>query len=173
MSRGLDRDYFLNIIGLSPQIHFRYHFDRLLRRLLKLSYNDDRTRAKPFETNVFVPYILGNTPTPPFHTNFLLGLIAPSESSAEQQAKGQREIPEPEGCGLGYSSFYEPPKKDIIFGRFIQLNSYFAEVISWKPTVSRPVRRRHIAKHLSYSFSVQHTSLRDRDCSLARLRWIS
>jgi hypothetical protein len=42
---ALDRDYFLNIIGFSPKITFRYHFDRLLRWLLKLSYNDDRTRA--------------------------------------------------------------------------------------------------------------------------------
>jgi hypothetical protein len=92
-----------------------------------------------------VPYILGRTPTLPFHTNLLLGLITPSNSSAEQQAKGLPKILKPEGCGLGYSSFQEPAKKDIIFGRFVQLNSYFFEVISWKPTVSRPVRRRHIA----------------------------
>src|ERR1019366_8035505 len=73
----LDRTHFMRIVGSSPNIQFRYDFDQLLRWLLKLTYNDDRTRRPPFETKIFVPYILGRIPNPPLHTDLLLALISP------------------------------------------------------------------------------------------------
>ena len=46
----LDREYFLHIVGSAQNIEFKYDFNRLLRWLLKLSYNDERTGPPPFET---------------------------------------------------------------------------------------------------------------------------
>jgi hypothetical protein len=108
----LDRKYFLEIVGFSPHLVFQYDFHRLLRWLLKLSYNDDSTRPEPFETKIFVPYILGRVPEPPFHTNLFLGLITPSRTTPRQQADGFPEILEPESCGVGFLYLSEPAKQD-------------------------------------------------------------
>ncbi len=140
----LDRKYFLHIVGDAPHIEFTYDFNRLLRWLLKLSYNDDRTRPPPFETIVFVPYILGKKPKPPLQTNLLLGLITPSSTSREQQDRGLPAILKPESCGVGYLYVNEPAKPDIAFGRIVQINSYLFCVIAWKPGVQRATRRRHM-----------------------------
>jgi hypothetical protein len=109
---ALDREYFLHIIdSTTPNIEFRYDFHRLLRWLLKLSYNDDRTRPPPFETIVLVPYILGKEPTPPLHTNLLLGLITPSRTSREEQARGMPVIIKPETCGSAISTSTSPQSR--------------------------------------------------------------
>lgn len=143
---GLDREYFTRIVGFSPEIEFRYDLSLLLRWLLKIAYNDDRTRAAPYETKPFVPFILGDETEPPFTMTVLLGLITPSVTPREQQAKGFPRTMEPENCGIGYLRYDEPAKTDIVFSRFVQINSYLFDVIAWGRKVSRPVRRRHVAK---------------------------
>jgi hypothetical protein len=140
----LDRKHFLHIVGSAQNIEFKYDFKKLLRWLLKLSYNDDRTGPPPFETMMFVPYILGKEPNPPLQSNLLLGLIAPSRTSTEQQKRGIPAILEPESCGVGYLYINEPAKADIALSRIVQINSYLFCVIAWKPQVQRPTRRRHI-----------------------------
>jgi hypothetical protein len=143
---GLDRAYFTRIVGFSPDIEFKYDYKPLLRWLLKVSYNDDRTRAAPYETKPYVPFILGDEPDPPFAIAVLLGLITPGVTSREQQSKGLPRTIEPESCGIGYMWYDEPAKSEIAFARFVQLNSYLFNVIAWRPGVSRQVRRRHVAK---------------------------
>jgi len=54
----LDRAYFAEIITASPGIEFQYEIKPLLRWLLKISYNDDRTRPLPYAVKPFVPFIL-------------------------------------------------------------------------------------------------------------------
>jgi len=142
----LDRQYFVKIFDFSRPIAFRYKFDLLLRWLLKIAYNDDRTRSAPYQAEMFVPYILGVEPRPPRRTNLLLGLISPSATTAEQRGKGLPEILEPESCGVGFLYVNKPAGPDIAFSRLVQINSYLFEVISWKPSVSRPTARRHLAK---------------------------
>jgi hypothetical protein len=143
---GLDRAYFTRIIGFSPNIEFQYDYKLLLRWLLKISYNDDRTRPAPYETRPFVSFILGHQPEPPFATTVLLGMITPGVTPREQQAKGFPKTIEPESCGIGYLWYDQPAKDDIAFSRFVQINSYLFDVIAWRAGVSRPVRRRHVAK---------------------------
>jgi hypothetical protein len=142
----LDRAYFTKLVGFSPNIDFRYDFNRLLRWLLKIFYNDDRTRLRPYETECFVPFILGKAPEPPFICTILLGIITPGVTPREQQERGFPKIIEPESCGVGYSEFGAPAKEDIAYSRFLQINSYRFDVIGWRPGVSRPVRRRHVTK---------------------------
>lgn len=143
---GLDRTYFRGIVGFSPNIEFQYEYKVLLRWLLKVTYNDDRTRLPPYETQPFVPFILGRETEPPFSTTVLLGLITPGVTPREQQAKGFPKTMEPESCGIGYLWYDQPAKSDIIFSRFVQINSYLFDVIAWRSGVSRQVRRRHVSK---------------------------
>ena len=110
---ALDRKHFLHIVGSAQNIEFKYDFKRLLRWLLKLSYNDDRTGPPPFETTTFVPYILGKEPNlRPFKATCFWGLIAPSRTSTEQQKRGIPAILEPESCGVGYLYINEPADFD-------------------------------------------------------------
>jgi hypothetical protein len=141
----LDRDYFLRIAGAAPNIAFKYDFTKLLRWLLKLSYNDDRTAPVPFETVRFVPFILGEQSHPPLQTNLLLGLITPTRTTREQQERGFPPIMEPESCGVGHLYINEPAKWDIAFSRIVVINSYLFSVIAWKPEVQLSTRRRHIS----------------------------
>jgi hypothetical protein len=142
----LDRDYFLKIPDFRSSVKFRYDFDLLLRWLLKIIYNDDRTRPPPYAAERFVPYIIGAGSQPPLRTNLLLGLISPSKTTEEQQAKGLPEILEPESCGVGYLYVNRPAGPDIELSRFVEINSYFFQVIAWRDSVARPVSRRHLAK---------------------------
>jgi len=135
----LDRDYFLKPVGFLPNVEFRYDFHRLLRWLLKLIYNDDRTRAAPYETQEVVGYILGREPQPPRPISLFLGIIIPSRI-----IEGTPEILQPEGCGLGYTYFEGTITSDIAFSRFVQLNSYLFDVIAWKSSVSRAARHRNV-----------------------------
>jgi hypothetical protein len=141
---GLDRRYFTQIVGTTQMIDFSYDFDLLLRWLLKVSYNDDRTRPPPHDTKPFVPYILGREKEPPFSTSVLVGIITPGVTPTEQVARGFPELIEPESCGIGYLAYGEPALSDTQFSRFVQVNSYLLDVIAWRPKVSRPIRRRHV-----------------------------
>jgi hypothetical protein len=142
----LDRTYLSRIVGFSPTVEFHYEYKLLLRWLLKVTYNDDRTRPPPYETKPFVPFILGHEAEPPFAITVLLGLITPGVTPREQQAKGFPKTMEPESCGIGYLWYDQPAKRDIAFSRFVQINSYLFDVIAWHAGVSRPGRRRHVAK---------------------------
>ena len=142
----LDREYFVKIVDFNRPIGFGYEFDLLLRWLLKVTYNDDRTRSPPYRAEMFVPYILGEESHPPRRTNLLLGLISSAVTTAEQRARGLPEILAPESCGVGFLYVNKPAGPDIAFSRFVQINSYLFEIISWNPGASRPTARRHLAK---------------------------
>ena len=144
----LDQEYFIHVVSDPPSVKFRFNFHLLLRWLLKISYNDDRTREPPFQTEVFVPYILGKVAELPFRTNVLVGLIVPSRTTTAQREKGAPEVVEPLSCGLGYGRI-EGAEESIVFHRFVEIYSYFFSVISWKPGVSRPVVRRLLRKILN------------------------
>ena len=73
----------------SPVVRFKYDFDLLLRWLLKISYNDDRAGAPPYEAEPFVPYILGKEQIPYLRTNLLLGLVEPSRTSQHERGTPQ------------------------------------------------------------------------------------
>jgi hypothetical protein len=75
-----------------------------------------------------------------------LGLITPSVTPREQQEKGTPSVIQPESCGIGYLWYEKPAESDILLSRFVQINSYFFNVISWRSGVSRQVRRHHVAK---------------------------
>jgi hypothetical protein len=85
----LDREYFTRAVGFSPVVRFKYDFDLLLRWLLKISYNDDRSGAPPYEAEPFVPYILGREQIPHLRTKLLLGLIEPSHTSQQERSTPQ------------------------------------------------------------------------------------
>lgn len=140
----LDRLYFTRIVNSSPKVEFEYDFKRLLRWLLKITHNDDRSRQPPYETKPFVPFVLGVEPEPPLATTVLLGLITPGVTTREQQTAGLPDVIEPESCGIGYLWYDQPAKDDIAFSRFVQINSYLFDVIAWRAGVSRPVRHRHV-----------------------------
>jgi hypothetical protein len=142
----LDRDYFLRIPDFRRPVNFQYDFNSLLRWLLKIIYNDDRTRPPPYAAERFVPYILSADSQPPLRTNLLLGFISPSETTEQQRAEGFPEILEPESCGVGHLYVNRPAGPDIELSRFVQINSYFFQVIAWKDSVARPVSRRHLAR---------------------------
>jgi hypothetical protein len=142
----LDRDYFLIIPDFRSPVKFRYGFDLLLRWLLKIIYNDDRTRPPPNAAERFVPYILGADSRPPLRTNLLLGLISAFETTQQQRAEGLPAILEPESCGVGYLYVNRPAGPDIELSRFVEIDSYFFQVIVWKESVARPVSRRYLAK---------------------------
>jgi hypothetical protein len=142
----LDREYFNKIVGFSPDVEFKYDYKKLLRWLLKISYNDDRTRSPPFDTRPYIHFILGQNDEPFSPTTILLGIITPGVTTPEQQARGLPSVVQPESCGVGYMGYDEPAKKDIVFSRFVQINSYFLNTIGWRSSVSRQVRRRHVAK---------------------------
>src|SRR5580658_6108505 len=95
------------------------NFDRLLRWLLKIFYNDDRTRPPPYETRPQVPFILGEGAAPLISSTIFLGLITPTTISDELQTKGFPSLLKPELCSVGYSSYMKSAESDIIFGRFI------------------------------------------------------
>jgi hypothetical protein len=133
------------MVGAAPNIAFRYDFTKLLRWLLKLSYNDHRTAPAPFETIVFVPFILGEQSNPPLQTNLLLGLITPTRMTREQQECGFPPILEAESCGVGHLYINEPAKRDIAFSRIVVINCYLFSVIAWKPEVQLSTRSRHIS----------------------------
>ena len=143
---SLDREYFVNIFDGSRPIEFRYEYDQLLRWLLKITYNDDRTRSLPFQAERFVPYILGNDPRPLLRTNLLLGLIFPSATTEEQRRNGLPEILAPESCGVGFLYVDKPAGPDVAFSRLVQINSYLFEIISWNANVARPAARHYLTK---------------------------
>jgi hypothetical protein len=142
----LDREYFMKIADFRRAVNFRYDFDLLLRWLLKIIYNDDRTRPPPYAAERFVPYILGQDSRPPLRTTLLLGFISASETTEQQRAEGLPEMLEPESCGVGYLYVNRPAGPDIELSRFVEINSYFFQVIAWKDSVARPVSRHHLAK---------------------------
>lgn len=118
---------------------------RLLRWLLKLSYNDDRTRPPPYEMQIFVPYILGNAAELSLLTTLLLSLITPSKTTSDMKTRGIPDTLEPESCGVGRLYLNPPAKADVAIGRIVQINSYLFSVIAWRPRLSRPTWRSHIA----------------------------
>jgi hypothetical protein len=141
----LDKTYFSQIVGPKPDIDFRFDFGLLLRWLLKLAYNSDRTGAPPYEMKIFVPYILGEASEPPLHTTLLLGLISSSTTRADIHGSNAPEIVKPESCGVGHLQAGPPAKADIALGRDVQINSFLFFVIAWKPEISRAIRRSHVA----------------------------
>lgn len=142
---GLDKTYFRQIVSPKPAVEFRFNFDLLLRWLLKLTYNADRTAPPPYEMRTFVPYILGEASEPPPRTTLLLGLISPSVIPKEAHSSDAPEVLEPLSCGVGHFNVGPPADADITLGRDVQINSYLFCVIAWKSTTSRAALRDHVA----------------------------
>ena len=137
----LNRRYFSIPVDLPIRIHFCYRYNSLLRWLLKLFYNDSRTRSETTSAySQFIPYILGKANHPPLVTTLFLGIIEPVETNAAEQARGLGPILYPQVNRIG--NLLIDSSDSIILARFIGFNSYLVTVLSWGEGSGRAFRRR-------------------------------
>ena len=120
---------------------FRVSRDRLLRWLLKVSYNAARSDASGEAHVAFAPYILGDRNDPPFATDLLLGLLASSSKAISVFLRsGELQLPH-----------IEP---QLTLHRFVAINHFVFGIISWQPGVPRPFRRRFLKEFCEYNHHV-------------------
>jgi hypothetical protein len=84
----LHRRYFSRLVDAPVDITFRYDFDRLLRWLLKIAYNQDRAKGLPSDVyQPFLPYVLGTVKQRSAPATIHFGIIAPvpTETPIERQ----------------------------------------------------------------------------------------
>jgi hypothetical protein len=146
----LHDQYFKTIVRTGDRVDFRFDFDRLLRWLLKVSYNTSRARGWYFQKDdKLIKYVLGEGPRlSGFHV-FLLLMIPTQTSSREWLVRpAAEEIPPQAGSSnsIDVKSF-----AGIAQGYLISLNSYFFHIFREKENLSSRIRKsglRAILKHL-------------------------
>jgi hypothetical protein len=140
---ALSDQYFGDFLDRPVSVDFTCDTDRLLRWLLKLSFNS--TRISGNSTDIYrplCPFILGDTADPGLALNLLIGLIEPYTTSLENSQslypahQGFAEFADTDfGVGL-------PAKEYSALCRGVFLNSHLFCIIGWRPHVARPMRRR-------------------------------
>jgi hypothetical protein len=141
----LAREYFTQAVELGPvRVTFVADFHRLLRWLLKLSFNDARSRRKGDSFKPFVPYILGRAAQAPIPTHLLVGMIAPVVSTSAERSAGHDEVIRPHVHRM--ADLTPPPlvAPHLALGRFFGFHSYVLKVLAWKPETPPVIRRRNV-----------------------------
>jgi hypothetical protein len=119
---SLYRSSFKHPVLIQTEVVFAYDYHRLLRWLLKLAYNDERTRSEPYDIKPLAPYILSDQTAPPLPISLLVGIVVPSLTTVEQQQKGFPKFLYP-----------EPPLQDqVAFARLVAFNAYVFEITPWR-----------------------------------------
>jgi hypothetical protein len=121
-------------------IVFRYDYHKLLRWLLKLSYNDARTCGGTMEAHeLLIPYIMGKQNLQLFPANLLCYLIR------ESYLKEKKEYLYPKVIRMGIPTYKPGPPEPLLVCRFVSFNSFYFQILIWVKGVSRPLRRRWIS----------------------------
>ena len=107
---------------------FRVSRGRLLRWLLKVSYNTARSDCSGEAHVEFAPYILGDRANPPYATDLVLGLVA-SQSNTTRVYLRSGDL------------FLPHIEIDLSLHRFVAINHFIFGILSWNPSMSRPSRR--------------------------------
>jgi hypothetical protein len=116
-------------------VSFRCDTNQLLRWLLKLLFNDARTRGAPIDIyRKLRPFILGVEPNPKFPLNLLLGIIAPV--LANDTAKHLY----PEHHVFADIRVGSALKGYLSLCRAVFLNSYLFVILVWQEKTPRPTR---------------------------------
>ena len=133
--RNLNQRYFSVLVDPPIDISFVYDFHLLLRWLLKLCYNEARTREVPTESyRQFIPYILGRIPAPPVPTFILLGIIASVQTTRRGSENGTGNLLRPQVHRFG--DLQVPVMQDrVILARLVSFNSYFFGTLAWEEEV--------------------------------------
>lgn len=143
---ALYRSFFKHPVRIRTEISFAYDFNKLLRWLLKLAYNDERTRHEPYEIRPFASYILSDQAAAPLPTSLLAGIVVPSPTTAAQQQRGFPEFLYPERHTLA-RLFLEPPiQQHVAFSRLVAFKAYVFEIIAWRSDAPPSLRRQCIAE---------------------------
>jgi len=128
--------------------YFEYDYHTLCRWLWKLSYNkartgdDDRTTYEPL-----VPYILRDSPSPPFPQAVLVGVIRADEATERERAVLHSRFIYPRLIRLALLARGGVFATTIRVGRLVSINSYMFWLIAWEPDVNRQ-RRRDLAERI-------------------------
>jgi hypothetical protein len=102
--KELDDQFFATFVKTPVSVTFRYSYDRLLRWLLKLSYNNARaSNGSVREHQPLCRYILGLDDSPAYPIDLFLGIIAPVETTAAEQSRGLEKIAFPPALRFGWT----------------------------------------------------------------------
>lgn len=137
----LFENYFKTLVPLAEgPIVFRYDYHKMLRWLLKLSYNDARTYGASLkEHDLLIPYIMGKEESHLFPTSLLCHLIR--ESYLEEKKRYLY----PKVIRMGIPTYKPAPPDPLLICRFVSFNSFYFQILIWVKGVSRPLRRRWIS----------------------------
>jgi hypothetical protein len=131
-------EYFAHQIASTQRIDFRYDFGRLVRALLKISYNATRSTGKhEAQLRRYAPVMLTNDCCP---AGVYVKLATISPSYVQNRQLGERQLLEARSRRSGPISLEGPDDPEIIT-RIIQINAfrfYLVVANSLKKHVLRP-----------------------------------
>lgn len=130
-------------------IEFSYDYNRLLKWLLKVSYNAARVNNEfVVEHQSLVPYVLGRQDRPPLVTNLFVGIIRPVNTNQEEKEAGLGDVLIGDGHRIGHPLKIPFMAEWIHLFRFIQIYSYLFHMIVWRGGAPRPRRREELARFI-------------------------
>jgi hypothetical protein len=131
-------------------IVLRYDYHKLLRWLLKLSYNDARSIGPQARTKnhaeilrQFAPYILGRESYPPFATNLFAGVVVAVRTTPAEQRLGPWLSPQVNRLGVPH--LWHAVREQVVLFRLVSFNSYVFLILSWSADTS-PLKRQQAAQ---------------------------
>ncbi len=158
----LARRYFAQPVQVKPiRVMFRADFHRLLRWLLKLSFNDARSGRDADRFEPFVQYIVGQQPQPPIPTHLLVGIITPVVTTSEERAAGYAAVLRPHVFRMADLIASPVIAPHLALGRFLGFHSYVFTVLAWKAATPRVIRRRNVAGIAHHDRMVELTARDD------------
>lgn len=145
-ARALCRKHLRRFVRPPEPGYFEYDYHNFCRWLWKLSYNSARTGGGDLAMyRTVIPYILGESATPPFLETVLVGVIQASEATTEELTRGKRYL-FPSFCRLGQLKINARLAPYIRFGGLVNIRSYVFYLFGWQPGLNRQRRRRIIER---------------------------
>ena len=132
-------------VRIRTEVNFEYDYGKLLRWLLKLAYNDERTHSQPYDIKPFAPYILSDEPAPPMPLSLLAGIVVPSRTTSEQEQNGFPKFLYPDRHTLARLYLQPPMQKYVAFARLVAFNAYVFEITAWRVDSPEYFRSQSIA----------------------------
>jgi len=127
-------------VRIRTEVYFAYDYNKLLRWLLKLAYNDERTHSEPHDIKPLAPYILSDEPAPPLPISLLVGIVVPSPTTVEQQQNGFPKFLYPDRHTLARLYLQPPMQERIAFARLVAFNAYVFEITAWRIDATEALR---------------------------------
>jgi hypothetical protein len=137
---SLYRSSFRHPVRIQTEVAFAYDYNKLLRWLLKLAYNDERSHCEPYKIKPFAPFILSDEPKPPMPISLWVGIVVPSPTTPEQQQKGLPKFLYPERHTLAELFLKPPIQEHVVFARLVAFNAYVFEITAWRSDTSESLR---------------------------------